>query len=419
MKTKAVRLYGKMDLRLEEFELPSIGEDEILVQVLSDSICMSSYKAALLGAEHKRVPDDVADNPIIIGHELSGEIVEVGSRWSDKYKKGQRFSLQPALNYQGSMDSPGYSYPYCGGDATYMILPPEVMIMNCLLPYKGKAYFAAALSEPYSCVIGACRSLYRTDRHNHNHYMGIREGGRMAILGGCGPMGLAAIDYALAGEFRPRQLVVTDIDNRKLNRARNIFQEKAESRGISLIFINTKELENPRKTIWNITENEGFSDMLVMVPVPAVLELGESLLAFNGCLNFFAGPTDESFSAKINYYDVHYMEKHIIGTTGGNVEDMREGLQLMEQNLLAPEVLITHIGGLDAAAEATLNLPKIPGGKKLIYTGLSLPLLALDERNDWKSRSPFLGQLAEIIDKTDGLWSLEAEQFVLKEGDKI
>jgi len=49
MKTKAVRLYGKMDLRLEEFELPAIKEDEILVKVSADSLCMSSYKAAKLG----------------------------------------------------------------------------------------------------------------------------------------------------------------------------------------------------------------------------------------------------------------------------------------------------------------------------------------------------------------------------------
>ena len=59
MKTKAVRIYGKKDLRLEEFELPEIKENEILAQVVSDSICMSSHKAALQGADHKRVPDDI------------------------------------------------------------------------------------------------------------------------------------------------------------------------------------------------------------------------------------------------------------------------------------------------------------------------------------------------------------------------
>ena len=79
MKTKAVRLYGKEDLRLEEFELPAIGPDEILAKIISDSICMSSYKAAIQGTDHKRVPGDIADNPVIIGHEFCGDVVEVGS----------------------------------------------------------------------------------------------------------------------------------------------------------------------------------------------------------------------------------------------------------------------------------------------------------------------------------------------------
>jgi threonine dehydrogenase-like Zn-dependent dehydrogenase len=68
MKTKAVRLYGQSDLRLEEFELPEIKDNEILARVVSDSICMSSYKAAIQGANHKRVPENIATNPVIIGH---------------------------------------------------------------------------------------------------------------------------------------------------------------------------------------------------------------------------------------------------------------------------------------------------------------------------------------------------------------
>jgi threonine dehydrogenase-like Zn-dependent dehydrogenase len=79
MKTRAVRLYGKKDLRLEEFELPAIKDDEILAKVVSDSLCMSSYKASSQGADHKRIPDNVAEYPIIIGHEFSGELLEVGS----------------------------------------------------------------------------------------------------------------------------------------------------------------------------------------------------------------------------------------------------------------------------------------------------------------------------------------------------
>ncbi len=62
------------------------SEDEILARVICDSICMSSYKAAKQGADHKRIPNDIHINPTIIGHEFSGEIVEVGSKWQDKFK---------------------------------------------------------------------------------------------------------------------------------------------------------------------------------------------------------------------------------------------------------------------------------------------------------------------------------------------
>jgi threonine dehydrogenase-like Zn-dependent dehydrogenase len=86
MKTKAVRLYGKEDLRLEEFELPPMKDDEILAEVISDSLCMSSYKAAMQGADHKRVPNDVADNPTIVGHEFAGRVLEVGDKWKHKFE---------------------------------------------------------------------------------------------------------------------------------------------------------------------------------------------------------------------------------------------------------------------------------------------------------------------------------------------
>ena len=150
MKTKAVRLYGKEDLRLEEFELPQMKEDEILAKVVSDSICMSSYKAQHQGTDHKRVPNDVAEHPTIIGHEFAGEIVEVGSKWKDLFKPGDKFSIQPALNYAGGpvgiQSAPGYSYQFIGGDATYIIIPAEVMEQGCLLPYTGPGFYPASLS---------------------------------------------------------------------------------------------------------------------------------------------------------------------------------------------------------------------------------------------------------------------------------
>jgi len=419
MKTRAVRIYGKNDLRLEEFELPSMKEDEILAKVVSDSICMSSHKAIIQGTAHKRVPNDVAENPTIIGHEFSGELVEVGNKWSNKFKRGQKFSVQPALNYKGSLDAPGYSFRWIGGDATYVLIPNEVMEMNCLLVYDGPGFFPASLSEPLSCVIGAFHATYHTNAGSYNHKMGIDEGGNMAILAGAGPMGLAAINYIIFNERRPGLLVVTDIDSTRLSSAADLYTvEGAAKKGVTLKYINSTDLKEPVKELRSLTGGKGYDDVFVFAPVPAVIEQGDDLLARDGCLNFFAGPADTGLKARFNFYNVHYEATHIVGTSGGNNDDMMEALDLFTKGL-DPAGLVTHIGGLDAVIDTTRHLPEIPGGKKLIYTHINMELTAIDDFEEKGINNPVFAELARITKKHNGLWSVEAEEYLLANEDKI
>ena len=414
MKAKAVRLHGANDLRLEEFELPEIKDDEILVKVVSDSVCMSTYKCAILGTAHKRVHEDVADHPAIMGHEMAGDIIKVGKKHQDRFKPGMKFTLQPALNYKGTMWSPGYSYEFFGGDTTYCIIPPEVMELGCLLEYKGRAYYEASLAEPMSCSIGAFHAAYHTKMGVYHHEMGIREGGKFAILAGAGPMGLGALTYALHCDRRPGMIVVTDINQERLDRAKHLFPiEEAAAEGIELHFVNTADMDDPAASLREISGGDGFDDVFCYAPIASVVELSSAVLGRDGCLNFFAGPTDKQFSAKMNFYDVHYNSTHVMGTTGGNTEDMIESLRLTAEKRIDPAVMVTHIGGLDSAAETTLNLPKIPGGKKLIYTHLNMPLTALSELRDKGKDDPRFAALADIVDAHKGLWCPEAEEYLL------
>lgn len=420
MKTKAVRIYGKKDLRLEEFDLPELKDDEIMASVISDSICMSSHKAALQGAEHKRVPSDIHINPTIIGHEFAGVILEVGKRWQSKFQTGQKFSIQPAMSQMGTLNAPGYSYRYIGGDATKIIIPPIVMEADCLLPYDGEAYFPASLSEPMSCIIGAFHASYHRPPGTYVHNMGIKQGGMMAILAGVGPMGLGAIDYALHQDRKPGLLVVTDIDDTRLSRASSIFSpEHAEKEGVRLVYVNTGRMKDPGKYLRELTGDNGFDDVFIFAPVKPVIELGDSILGFDGCMNFFAGPVNPEFKAEVNFYNVHYSFTHIVGTSGGNTDDMKESLKLMGEGKINPAIMITHVGGLDAVVDTTLNLPQIPGGKKLIYTNISMPLTALTKLGDLDIKDPFYEGLHEIVSKNDYIWSLEAEKFLLANANPI
>ncbi|MEN6455201.1 MAG: zinc-binding dehydrogenase [Prolixibacteraceae bacterium] len=423
MKTKAVRLYGKKDLRLEEFDLPEINDDEILAKVISDSICMSSYKAANQGIEHKRIPANVATNPIIIGHEFAGELLKIGKNWQHKFKEGQKFSIQPAIYYEqgpvGVLSAPGYSYSHIGGDATYVIIPKDVLIQDCLLAYEGPGFYPASLAEPLSCVIGAMHANYHTKPGSYVHQMEIVQGGKMAILAGVGPMGLAAINYVIMREDRkPSLVVVTDIDQSRLDRAASIYSpEWAKSKGIELVYQNTGQ-GDAVANLKELSGGTGYNDVFVFAPVPQVVEQGDAILANDGCLNFFAGPGKPDFTAKFNFYNVHYGSTHVAGTSGGNNDDMVESLQMFRKGL-DPAGLVTHIGGLNAVIDTTLNLPNIPGGKKLIYTHKDIPLTAISEFEEKGKSDPFFAKLHQICKRNHDLWSVEAEEFLLANAKEI
>ena len=235
---------------------------------------------------------------------------------------------------QRFIGSSGYSYPYIGGAATYIIIPNEVMEMNCLLPYNGEAFFHGSLAEPMSCIVGAFHAQYHTKSGSYVHEMDVVEGGNMAILAGAGPMGLGAIDYAIHRDRKPGLLVVTDINKERLDRAASIYTvEDAAANGVRLVYLNTNSVDDPLGRIISLTDGRGYNVVFVFAPVRAVVEMGDQMLARDGCLNFFAGPTDPGFTAGLNFYNVHYNSTHIVGTSGGNTDDLIESLQLMEKGL--------------------------------------------------------------------------------------
>lgn len=414
MKTQAVRLYGADDLRLETFDLPEIKDDEILVRVISDSICMSTYKLLKQGTAHKRCPQNVATNPIIIGHEFAGDIVKVGKKWKDEFKPGEKFAQQPALNYKGSLDSPGYSYEYCGGAATYCIMPQEVMELGCLLHYDGDAYFDASLGEPMSCIIGGYNTMYHTNKQNYEHATGVKPGGNVLILGGCGPMGLGAVEYPLLLDQKPARIVVTDMDANRIKRAKELISpETAGEHGVELIFVNAGDPEGSVEALRALTDGHGYDDVFVYAPIQSLAEMGDELLAFDGCLNFFAGPTDPEFKALINLYNCHYTSTHILGSTGGNTDDLKEALRLSASNKLRPAVMVSHICGIDSIAEATANLPEIRSGKILSYPHVNLPLTAISDFEALGQDNELFADLHKSCQAHNGLWNSEAEAVLL------
>ena len=410
MKTRAARLYGANDARLEDFELRPITSGEILIKIISDSVCMSTHKTIMQGKNHIRVPDNIAENPIILGHEFCAEIVKVGDKWKNKFSVGDKVVMPPVLSYLGGYETVGYTFEDIGGISTYSIVYEHILDNNFLIKLDSNSYFNGSLIEPASCVIRGYKASLHLDE-NYNPVTGIKPGGKVAILAGCGPMGLVAIDIALHGNVKPSMVVVTDLDQARLDRAASIFSvEKAKEDGINLVFANTSDKDK----LMDISGGKGFDDVFVYAPVPAVVELGDAILGFDGSLNFFAGPLDKKFSANFNFYNVHYAQHHVTGTSGSTPEDMRDIVKLIGENRLDPSVMITHIGGIDAAIDTTINLPNIPGGKKLIYTHITLPLTALTEFEKLGETDARFKILDELVKANNGLWCAEAEKYLLQ-----
>lgn len=410
MKTRAVRLYGEKDLRLEEFDLPEIKEGELLIKIVSDSVCMSTYKTAMQGAKHLRVPDDVAEHPIIIGHEFCAEIVAVGDKWKNDYRVGEKVIMPPVLSYLGGNQTIGYSFREIGGVSTYSVVYEHIIQNGFVIKMESDAFFKGSLIEPFSCVLRGYKASYHLDE-NFKPFTNIKPNGKVAILAGCGPMGLAAIDCALHGDIKPSLVVVTDLDTARLDRAREIFDPmQAEKDGIKLIFTNTTD----KTELLALSDNKGFDDVFAYAPVPAVVELGDAILGFDGCLNFFAGPMNKDFFANVNFYNVHYAQHHYAGTSGSTPEDMRDIVKLIGEQRIDPAVMVTHVGGIDAAIDATLQLPYLKGGKKLIYTHINMPLTAIDDFAELGKSDARFAALANIVSQNRGLWCAEAETYLLE-----
>jgi threonine dehydrogenase-like Zn-dependent dehydrogenase len=221
MRTEAAYITGAGKVSIREAELPELGDAEVLMRVVSSSMCYSTYKALMLGPAHKRVPANVAEVPVMTGHEFAGTVEQVGKRYADRFHVGQRIAIQPALGLESGY-SPGYSYPYFGGDATLTIIPEFAIEKGCILPFEGNYFADASLAEPMSCIVGAFHASYHTQPYVYQHRMGLHPGGNLALLGCAGPMGFGAIDYAIHGPYQPQRIVVVDVDSARLARVESL-----------------------------------------------------------------------------------------------------------------------------------------------------------------------------------------------------
>ncbi|MBB6048965.1 alcohol dehydrogenase catalytic domain-containing protein [Armatimonas rosea] len=164
---KRWHLYGAglESVRLETVPLVPPGPDEILMRHDACGICFSDIKIINLGGEHPRLTGrDLANNPVVMGHEVTLTVVAVGERRTDRFAVGQRFIVQADVYYKGT--NLAYGYAITGGMSQYGLIGKELLDGDegCyLLPLDESSNDAeGALVEPWACVEASYRWKHRT-----------------------------------------------------------------------------------------------------------------------------------------------------------------------------------------------------------------------------------------------------------------
>ncbi|NNK92097.1 MAG: zinc-binding dehydrogenase [Acidimicrobiia bacterium] len=236
----------------------------------------------------------------------------------------------------------------------------------------------------------------------------LKPGGITLVVGAGGPMGQMHMQRAIELDDGPRTIIASDLDEARLAFATDRLAPLARAKGIEFIPVNPAgDPSTLADAVAAATGERGADDIILSVPVPAVMEQGAALLAPDGMLVLFAGVPNGSLAA-LNVSDVYLANAQFTGTSGLSTADQRLVLDKAKAGTLSPQRSLGAVGSIEAVTEGLQAL--IDGtfpGKVMIFPQLTgLPLTGLD---DLAERHPDIGsKLAE-----DGAWTTEAEAALI------
>ena len=360
-----VRGAGSENLSIEELPVSPPADDEVLVRVDAVGVCASDIKLVVQGGKHARMKGrDLSTQPAIPGHEVSLTVIQPGKNRADRIKPGQRYSVQANIVYQGQEMCYGYLLP--GAMEQYQCVGPAVIDTGSFLPIDPRlGYAQAALAEPWACVY---YSYYR-----HRAERQVLKGGTAWYIG-AGPLGLMHAEKGIAdGAAR---VVVSEVSSIRLEKVRRSLGPLAKKAGAELITVNTAE-----ESIEKYLGKQKADDIIILCPVPKIVEEAVKYLAFEGYLNIFAGfPNRDKAFININLNDVHYGGWTIVSSSGSPVEALAQSLADAAAGKIDPNNAVAAVCGLNAAKEAiTAVHDGTYPGRIVIYPHIDMPLTDVNE----------------------------------------
>lgn len=342
MKAAVLEEIGKLNIK--DISNPKVKDDTIVIKVDSCAVCGTDIKVYHYG--HRLIKP-----PRVTGHELAGNIVEVGANIKN-FKIGDRVAVAPAVpcgecfycqrGFQGMCDNlTAIGYHYDGGFAEYMEVPSVAIRNGCVNKIQGNVSFEeASIAEPLACAI------------NGQELSKVKLGDVVVVIG-AGPLGCFHIELAKANGAAKTILV-------EVLQSRLEMSKRCEAN----LFIEAGK-EDAVKKVLDYTEGKGADVVIVACSSGKAQEQALQMVAKRGNINFFGGlPKDNSI---INFDSnlVHYKEFSVVGTHGSSPRHNALALQLISSGRIAVKKYITH----------HLPVEKVLDGIGLVERGESLKVI--------------------------------------------
>lgn len=219
------------DGQLISVPMPTYGPDELLIRHDACGLCFSDIKVISQGQSHPRIYQNMEIDPVVLGHEVTLTVIGVGENLRDRYKVGDRLSMEPEIFVKGR--SQAYGYYYQGGLSQYSVLGPDFYNNdhgnNLIMIKPDTGYAEIGLAEPWACVVAAYTLTYRT---------GLKAGGTTWVIG-AGDARSFTIGAGFDAASHPARLLLSAVPEN----TSSWLKERAASLGIEVV--DAPDLDSP------------------------------------------------------------------------------------------------------------------------------------------------------------------------------
>ena len=335
---KRVVLHDIKNLVIEEVPRPECPEDGLLVQMKTCAVCATDVKIYNYG--HRLI-----QLPRVLGHETAGVIADVGKKMQGRFNIGQRVAICAVVNCcecvycqrafpSMCVDLKAFGYHFDGGYQEYMVVPNQAIRCGGVNVLSDNISFEeASIAELLACCISGQR-------------LSDFQLGQSVLIIGSGPVGI--LHAQLARNQGASAIYIADVMDSKLKQAQSVCGDILSGT------LDSRDSKMFVEQVKNISHDMGFDQIMICCSAPVAQQVGLECVAKCGCVNFFGGLPKGKSEVLLDTNHIHYKQCRVVGTHGSSAEDNRIALDMVANNMINVNPLITETIDLEQLEEALL-----------------------------------------------------------------